>query len=497
MHDESRILAQGPRANFSWILNSILPPRRRSLFPTPAHQTSNIFGTLGTQVQQKSRLIITIIKAKDVPQKEDIVLSNETPFLSSPPPIHRLQSSDLSSMMVMASSRHRGIPDSGASRRQNGVSSRSAVEGGLNLIVQMRFCGKTYETRPDQKAKMSWKQVIEIPLPFNYQNDGEFTPPKLKELDEFLEILLFDVVSFDLANGGGYYKDENTLFNEKRFLGSLKVPLCATFNDEIKQGSYVLKSPDIIVGYTPNSDEVLDTLTTRQLKDMAPGDIGEDIESQLYVNERSDGVRTMKRTALSMSVAMEPSMFMTNSTKTMIALPSDENPDLLDYATEWMQRFTNKMNSSGCLNRQIEILFNGSNLKNNFVTRFLCSQPPPPECRASLSQCAYYVSLIPSLSSWKALKSVTKHRIWQTSQHILQLKAAHWNERAALLANYFMYLCQEGFLADKIDVYLVIGNSISEGDVVSIFRFVNYTQKQISLFSRFTIAHIPIYCAGL
>ena len=112
------------------------------------------------------------------------------------------------------------------------------------------------------------------------------------------------------------------------------------------------------------------------------------------------------------------------------------------------------------------VRINHSNRKQNIITRFLRSQPPPPECQASLSQCAHYVSLIPFLNTWKAFKNIARHKIWRTSQNVLDITAADWNERAALLANYFIYMSQEGNL-DPFEVYLVVGNSITEGNVVS------------------------------
>jgi len=472
VHDESRIRAQDPRADFSWILNAIIPPRKRSLYP--ARQHSNIFETQGThtQLQQHSRMIVTVVSASDTLCREQAVFSNATPFLASPPPIRRLKSSDISSFMTKPSPRR--IPDSEAIRRHQGLSSQereATNRGDLNTIVQLKFCGKKYETRPDRKVNPSWKQVIEIPLPFNEEEkDGGFTPAKLKELDESLQISLFDIVSVDIGKGGGYYDDEVTVFTEKRFLGSVQIPLGPAFNEDKQQGTYILNTPDIILGYTPSGGDMSDTVhepsskfPSRRPNGFAPGSRAGDVESQLHGNTIMDDSNRKRSASLSMLVAIEPSVPMMEHSQ-MIVLPSNESPTLSQYATEWMQRYT-KINPCGP-KRRINILVNGSNRKQNIITRFLRSQPPPPECQASLSQCAHYVSLIPFLKTWKAFKNIARHKIWRTSQNVLDITAADWNERAALLANYFIYMSQEGNL-DPFEVYLVVGNSITEGNVVS------------------------------
>ncbi len=489
VHDEVRLRAQDPRADFSWIMNAIFPPRRRTLYPV-ASQSSNLLNNQSTQMQQQSRIIVTIISASKTPCREQNIVSNVTPFLSSPPPIRRLKASNLSSSFMTGNSSSSRIPEPESTSRRIPFRSSSQREtskaiGDLNPIVQLKFCGKIYETRPGFKVNPSWKQVIEMPLPCDETCGGDcFSPLKLKELDEALEIYLFDTVSIDVGKVGGYYEDEQTVFTEKRFLGSLKIPFGTAFNEDQRQGSYLLDTPDIILGYDRNrngsNQERMNSFSNPTSRPF-----GDDIESQ-FPNDRIGNHSKMEKppqTSLSMLLSLQPSVPIAESNTHTIHLPSNESPMVSQYAMDWMTRYERTISSTiRSPRRTVNILVNGFNHKQNLITRFLRSQPPPPECQGSLNQCAHYVSLIPSLDTWKAFQTVDfdryQHGIWQSSQDVLDITAANWNERAALLANYFMFISQEGRgddIDEKLEVFLVMGTSITEGHVVSENPYLDYT----------------------
>ena len=411
---------------------------------------------------------MTIISASNTPRREDVMVSSAIPFLASPPPIRRLKSD--TSFMTSPSLRRvpesgRRVPETETYRRQQGSLSQREDQVSLNPIVQIKFCGKKYQTRPDRKSNPSWKQVIEIPLPFD--KEGEFTPQKLKDIEEPIEVTLFDTVDIDIGKGGGYYDDEVTIVTEKRFLGNLKIPLRSIYNEVKQQGTFILNTPDVMLGYAARHDHFKGTgsmnfATSRQLS-FIPATREHDVESQFQGN--ADDSNSKSLTSLSMLVTLEPLVQMVD--EPTLTLPSNENPTMVQHALDWMRRYSN-VNPCGN-KRQASILANGSNGKRNLITRFLHAQAPPPECQASLSQCAHYVSLIPFLSTWKAFNQDSRQRMWLTSQTVLDITAGDWDAHAALLANYFMYMNDVRVESvDPVEVYLVIGSSITEGKVVSI-----------------------------
>ena len=463
VHDESRIRAQAPQPDFSWILSNVIPPRKRSLYPSRPSTVQ----TKSKHLQEQSRMVVTVISATNTPHREETAISNITPFLTSPPTIHRLSS-------MNAPSSHRLI-ESQTIRRQQGLLNQSEIttnKGVLNPIVQFKFCGITYETP-------FWQKIFEIPLPFD--KESGCTPLKLKELEQSLEVAIFDRVEVDIGKGGGYYDDESTIFTERRFLGNLKVPLSAILYEEKQQGLYTLNVPDIVLGYAKRgggaSNESVPSKSTGRTYQYGTETRTrtDDVESQIKNNTAmSNHVRRKKMTSLNMMLTMKPSIPLRDTPD--ITLPSNESSTMLEYAMDWMQRYTR--NNPRGRKRRVSLLVNGSNRKQNLITRFLCPQIPPPECQASLNQCAYYVSLIPFRNNWKALKSYAQHKIWLTSKRVIDVIAADWNERAALLANYFMYMSHEG-IVDPFEVFLVVGFSVTEGNVVSVYMSFDSLDKEV------------------
>ena len=121
-----------------------------------------------------------------------------------------------------------------------------------------------------------------------------------------------------------------------------------------------------------------------------------------------------------------------------------------------------------CTKRYCDVLIPGVTGKSWLISRFLYGQAPPLSCGSSMYRCAHFVSLIPFLNNWEAFK-VKKyvHTVCSLSQMFLDILAGDWPEHAILLANYFTFLSNQGPVSCKVDVYLVIGSSITEKRVVS------------------------------
>jgi len=455
VHDQSRILAQDPSPDLSWIMNILIPPRKRSLYP---HQGRISAVSKGAQLLHQSRIILTVISALDAPLREEAMISSSTPFLASPPPIWRLPS-DLA-MVASPSAKYFDTSVSGMKRNQPEQSSNI-----LNAVVQIKFCGKKYTTRPARKLTPSWKQVVEILLPFD--KEGSFTPQKMKDFDVPIEVILFDMVDVDFSNGGGFYDEEMTTYTEKRYLGSVQVPLEILRDETNLHCCFILNTPDVVFGYTNRTnglgaDAPVDFGSYREMPSARTAHRLNDEELQLESDEHiTDHSYRKKSIALRMVLGVEPRVQFKNDAP--IVVPGGESSVLVQNVIEWMEIFI-RINPRKH-KRQFPILLNTNN-ESIFVTRVLLAQAPPPECHASLSQCAHYVSLLPCLSTWKAFASEFTHDTWQPSQEVLNLVAGNWCSRATLLANFFLFLNGVDD-SEPYDVYLVFGNSVVEGKAVS------------------------------
>ena len=442
VHDHSRILAQDPSPDLSWIINMLLPPRKRSLYPKQDQKASV---AKGTQLLQQSRIILTVISALDTPMREEIMITNS---LASPPPIRRLKA-DMP--FLSPSDKHAAMP-----------TEETSV---LNAKVQINFCGKKYSTRPTTRKNPSWKEVVEIVLPFD--KEESFTPQKLENFGDPIEVILFDMVEVDFGGRGGYYNDEITTYIEERYLGSVRVPLAILHDQPNLNGCFILNTPDVSFGYAHRTDDPsgetsvdfgsyreFSTRTTRRL---------DDEELQLKSGQdAADPNHRKKSIALSMLLCVEPRVHLKNDSQ--IVFKGCESSELVQSSLQWLQNFI-RINPSKS-KRQFPLLINCSNGKSLFVTSILQDQAPPLDCQASLSQCAHYVSLLPFLCTWQAFANEYTYDVWHQSQDALDLAAGDWCSHAALLANFFSYLNNVDD-SETFDVYLVFGNSIVEGKVVS------------------------------
>jgi len=147
-----------------------------------------------------------------------------------------------------------------------------------------------------------------------------------------------------------------------------------------------------------------------------------------------------------------------------------EKLSLVEQATAWVSEY-HETNSS-CAKRSCPILVSGPNGREVLVTRFLRSQAPPSQFD-SLQKCAHFVSLIPFLDGWKAFDDKEFPRIWSSSRQFLNIIAGNWEEHAALLANYFLFLNENLPKQDHFDVYMVFGSSLSEGNVVRVLNKIS------------------------
>jgi hypothetical protein len=400
IHDASRIgAAYSTEFDISNILIGLFPPRKRSLYPQqmPTKKVPTV------KLLEKSRILVTIIHAYDFPLRvpyfgminslqpsisasaiessfQTLAKEQEIPFFMAPS-LTNSSSNRIREYYKSDNVEINNLPENGESSMQK-----------PDVFVQIDFCGKVYKTRSIKTTTPSWKQVIEISLPFNGEN--ALTPQKMSEPSLAIGVTVFDIVDIDIGKGGGSYDDDG---------------------DEELQHHYATHA----------------------------------YQRKKYIK-------------LSMKVVVEPPVTL-QSEVPRLNLPCDENQRLIQHSNDWIRRF-NEANRKHI--RWVLMFVICANGKEQFITRVISPQNPPPNCQASVYNCAHYVSLIPLFNNLEIIQREAINHIYFPSQHTLNFTLGNWFSHAVLLANYFLYLSGEQN-GENFEVFLLFGTSVLEGQVVS------------------------------
>lgn len=426
--------------NFGRFWSSVCPKRRRELYPKVPCISENYAMKTHT-----GRLFISIVGGSNIPVR-DVLFSSPT--------------------SVPRSSREAGD-------RRLGFSSSviDTTGGAVTPFIQVRFQSKTYDAIPIAANSSKWK--VSFDIPFLQGGNDRFSPPKLEEIQESLEIILFDMVSIHIGEGGGYYDDENTVRYEQRFLGSATIPP-STFGCKNKvQGNFHLDIPHIILGYNRSNvaSNLLDesmTLSSSHHQSILDYDVLNDpptMEDSDYLTTNEDIIKKKRLDCASLRVIITSDAVALDSSREVSIHIADEGLSVVKKARAWLDEY-HTINPA-CAKRSCPILVLGPNGRECFVTRFIRSQAPPPQCGDSIQDCAHFVTLIPFFTGWKSFENKEYVRIWSSSQQFLNILAGNWEEHAALLANYLLFL-NEKRPTWNFEVYLVFGLSKSEGNVVRV-----------------------------
>jgi hypothetical protein len=459
IHDASRIgAAYSTEFDISNILIGLFPPRKRSLYPQqmPTKKVPTV------KLLEKSRILVTIIHAYDFPLRVPYfgMINSLQPSISA---------SALESSFQTLAKQEQEIPffmapsltNSSSNRireyyKSDNVEINNLPENGESsmqkpdVFVQIDFCGKVYKTRSIKTTTPSWKQVIEISLPFNGEN--ALTPQKMSEPSLAIGVTVFDIVDIDIGKGGGYYDDEITLCQEKRYIGYFNVPLSTATHNSHHAHEYLLTTPDVTFGYSHKSNNVGSKTYHHD----------DDGDEELQHHYATHAYQRKKYIKLSMKVVVEPPVTL-QSEVPRLNLPCDENQRLIQHSNDWIRRF-NEANRKHI--RWVLMFVICANGKEQFITRVISPQNPPPNCQASVYNCAHYVSLIPLFNNLEIIQREAINHIYFPSQHTLNFTLGNWFSHAVLLANYFLYLSGEQN-GENFEVFLLFGTSVLEGQVVS------------------------------
>ncbi|GMI38844.1 hypothetical protein TrCOL_g10233 [Triparma columacea] len=435
------------RFDLGAIADFFVPPRKRGLRPTVKQRHAV------TALVRSCRLLITIVGARNVPNRVRIGGDNNRP----------------SSPKKRAGSPQRRV----RARNQIDDDDDDDMSSIVQSFVVVRFQETEDRTRPVMGSAPLWKQTLDVPF---RPPMGDFSPGRLTQVRDNIEVMLFDSVNVDSAGDGGYYDDEVTVRNEKRFLGNLSIPFSTIYMEGKVEGTFRLESPDVVLGYSKRAMKVVDPGSSQAYIDdeNEANNIADDAagESEAIDNE---GVPPRGASNAQLIRDAEESTYvkiMATLEPLLVAPPKDsftsisgEKNLLVNYCKNWVDRtlsisrFTSK--------RVIEVLVPDMHGCKWMVTRYLRALEPPPGCN-TVKKVAHFVSMIPFLEDWQAF--LGDYDMWCTCQQFLDILAGDWEEHATLLANYFMYLSDKDPENMEAEVYLVLGNGIPEGETVYVMR---------------------------
>ena len=434
VQDIAMIKSQLPTSNLDWMWKKLSLPERRLLYPV--QQLTRIEDREKGHIER--HVAFTVLNAGNVPCRSSVTKSVVTPFLTSPS-VRRV-----SSIGTLVTRKSNDI-----TQEWNHSDLERDSSPSTNLLLQAQFQGRRHQL-PINNTKnfASLRNGLEIPL--TKGNTEDFSPLLLKELLEPIQITVFDQIEVDIGKEGGYYEHEITTLKELRYIGQIDIPLSSIYEGRKIEQIVPLIEPSFIIGY-----EKLGVNFSTFL----------DIEGQHLNTTRKRNVYEecqTRQTSINIILAINPPISV-NINEIDDQFLSNESDSCTREAKIWMNNYSQNPRTA---KRFHNILMAGPNGKHWLITRFLKKQCPP-EGFNTMEQCAHFVSLIPFLNNWERIRSKPQIKTWSSSQMFLDIIAGDWEEHAALLANYFIYLSGEGQIENS-SVFLVFGFSIADGNVVSI-----------------------------
>ena len=405
------------------LINFLLPSRTRSLRPVVKLREIS-----RSTESKKYSILVTIVGAKNIPRR-----------------------------CVQSSKERREPRTSRAFKQGEEIQSKFDSrffydnENNVNSFAKVLFQDSIVKSRKVNGSSPLWKQTLEIPL---VTENNDFSPTCLMHLRNEIVITVFDEITIDLADAGGYYDDEYTTQKENRYLGECRIPFHTLYMNGRIEGSISLKCPHIFLGYTKKR------ISLHETKNMLNNSNG-----QLHTTKDKTSHRMLTEdseldTNLKIIVTMHP-FFVAPRQNSLISFMREET-SLVNFAGRWIDRY--KKITKNTLKRTCEVLVPDVNGFGWLICRFMKAQAPPPECD-SIYKCAYFISLIPSFHDLEL--TAGKEDMWCTHQQFLDRLVGNHAEHATLLAGYFMWLSNQYPEKAGADIFLVLGTGIPEGKTVS------------------------------
>ncbi|XP_017782546.1 PREDICTED: coiled-coil and C2 domain-containing protein 2A [Nicrophorus vespilloides] len=275
----------------------------------------------------------------------------------------------------------------------------------IHPYVEISFVNVKVRSKTSEGKDASWNEELKISL--ETINTDYLNP---NALIGSLSIKLFD----DL--------DEST----KIYLGCVQVPISAIFESNKMEGSFLVKLPEVIIGYKKAQEGIKNVKKTNDLQ-----------SCDTYINMKISTDHNVPK--------LYPDMksFSTNE-------PSYIRQHVLDWNTKYNETH---------LDRKFSALVFDSNGKATCITRFIKPLEPPQiiedDFDITLDQCARYISLIPVTNANKFYQ-----HMWLTTEQLLKLGIGSLIDHAVALMCFLLSL--------KLEVWLILGFGIPHGSTAYI-----------------------------
>ncbi|VDI43750.1 coiled-coil and C2 domain-containing protein 2A [Mytilus galloprovincialis] len=315
---------------------------------------------------------------------------------------------------------------SSGDEKHGGMTSREETKTHKTIIgetrvqpfVEVMFQHNTVRTSTGDGPNPSYNE--ELTLPFRAPN-GDYSPSSLQTIDDNVYLNLFDEVLVDIDKDD---RQSQTVHQriERKWLGRMCVPFSTIYYNGKIEGTFQIKAPPILLGYS-----------------------GEDAEE--------DGISTSKdgKTYMSLFITMEPPVSPPEPMREKFV--TNESEKLLQFAETWQNELNGRFPKREFKSTVVDV-----NGKSVFVTRYFKSLKPPEELirennLETAKLLARYVSLIPHVSDAVVFPGLCD--IWSTCDQFLRMNVGDEEEHAVLLTNFFLGI--------GLKAWIIIGTGIPEG----------------------------------
>lgn len=295
----------------------------------------------------------------------------------------------------------------------------------LRPFVEVSFQSHMETTTVATGTSPSWNQQLFLPF---VPPKNDFSPESLQSCKDELTFHVYDQVLTDVLNDERKRDTHIHKRRDRRWLGSVKVPVLTVYTNQQVQGAFKIDVPFALLGYDrkaetgkPNGESYL----------------------QLFIT-----VTPVLQTAVHNLVLAE----------------SIEDPVMLAYAKQWKEGINRQRPHS-----HVTALTQDIHGLSVLITRYIHPQLPPQNIvdPATISEAdtflamrrlARFVAMIPEKLDTATFVGFCN--LWATSAQFLQLLGGDDEEHAILLCNFFLSL------PSIKEAYVVLGRGIPRGNCI-------------------------------
>eukprot|EP00039_Didymoeca_costata_P013217 m.197200 g.197200 ORF g.197200 m.197200 type:complete len:1490 (+) comp15709_c0_seq4:147-4616(+) len=325
-------------------------------------------------------------------------------------------------------SRAWGLPSRQLSHNDNTVNT-TIGNVSLNPVIEVIFQGNVQETSVGSGCSPVWNEN----LIFSFvPSNNDYTPENLRQCTDKLYFNVYDDQTIDLIQDERERVTDVHLRSDRRWLGQFVIPIFTIISQRQMHGSFQLKLPVALIGYTKSkaSDKFQESFTQDH---------------------------DMMRAYITVDINITPVLDI-GLGNTFDETTSMEEETMITHAKKWEEQCTKVFP-----NRNFEVTALNLEQETVLKTRYVEPQPPPAEIVGNIPEeaiwskmlhLARFVSMIPDTPD--ALSFAGNVDIWATSRQLFDTLSGDSEEHAVLLCNYFLTIRQ-------VSAWVVVGYALPEG----------------------------------